>query len=194
MRTIAIDCGHGGPDPGAVWRGLKEARVVRQIGLALATWMIYARGYRVEMVYDGTVTHKASFAERWDSVRMFNPCCYVSLHCNADPDADGPEDHIARGFELWIKPDMETTAHELAVCVDNQLRKVAGLGPSRGIKWAKSGGPAAVLRHPTCAALLCEVGFMDDPAFNSWIRETTNVEAVADAIACGVAEWIGGEA
>ena len=93
-KTIVIDPGHGGKDPGASDNGVTEKNVNLAIGLELQNVLV-ARGYNVIMTRNTDVYLKLQ--ERTDIANNANADLFVSIHVNALPSKKS-----MTGFEIYI--------------------------------------------------------------------------------------------
>jgi len=101
-RLVVIDPGHGGEDPGALGRRLKEKDLVLDVGRRLAA-LLKGAGAQVVMTRKNDV-----FVELDDRVRIanrYNPDLFVSIHADSFPknrSVQGssvfyPDDTLGRG-------------------------------------------------------------------------------------------------
>lgn len=167
---IAIDPGHGGRDPGAVFEGRQEKDDVLELALAVGQILeehgvdvVYTR---VEDVYN-TPFEKATMANNAGAD------LFVSFHRNAMPIPGS-----ATGAEVLVYED-EGIPAVLARNVLEQLEKVGF--ENRGVIERKN---LVVLRRTRMPAVLLEVGFIDNPADNELFdREFDQIaQGIADAI------------
>ena len=93
-KTIVIDPGHGGKDPGAAANGVTEKNINLAVGLELAK-ALTARGYNVVMTRQTDIYLKLQ--ERTDIANNVNADLFVSVHINALPNKKS-----ASGFEIYI--------------------------------------------------------------------------------------------
>lgn len=93
-KTIVVDPGHGGKDPGASDNGVVEKNVNLGIGLELEK-ALKARGYNVIMTRRTDVYLKLQ--ERTDIANDANADLFVSIHVNALPNKK-----TMTGFEIYI--------------------------------------------------------------------------------------------
>lgn len=81
-KTIVIDPGHGGRDPGAIGAGgLQEKDVTLQIALLLRERLKKYPGYRILMTRDKDV--RISTRERVDFANAKKADLFISIHCNS---------------------------------------------------------------------------------------------------------------
>jgi len=93
VRTVVLDPGHGGKDPGAVGAyGLKEKDVTLRLARALRPRLV-ARGFRVVMTRDGDRT--LSLEERTAFAEGVGGDVFISLHTNA------AKNRNVRGIETY---------------------------------------------------------------------------------------------
>lgn len=170
MAVVAVDAGHGGRDPGAVFEGRQEKEDVLRLALAVGDLLeqegvdvIYTR---TEDVYD-TPYQKAVIANENNTDYL------VSLHRNAVPVPGS-----AAGVETLVYADRGTPAR-LARAINANL---ADLGfENRGVIERPN---LAVLRRSAMPAVLVEVGFIDNEKDNEKFDRDFN--AIARAIADGI--------
>ncbi|MBQ7267163.1 MAG: N-acetylmuramoyl-L-alanine amidase, partial [Synergistaceae bacterium] len=93
-KTIVIDPGHGGKDPGAIDNGVKEKDVNLAVGLELQR-QLSARGYNAVLTRATDIYLKLQ--ERTDIANNLNADLFVSIHVNALPSKKS-----MTGFEIYI--------------------------------------------------------------------------------------------
>ena len=175
MAKVAIDAGHGGRDPGAVYEGRREKDDT--LRLALAVGEILERNgvdvtfTRTEDVYDSPV-RKAQIANEAGVDYL------VSIHRNAMPIPGS-----ASGIETLVyKSGNEASA--LAEDINEELEMVGF--ENRGVIPRPN---LAVLRRSQMPAVLVEVGFIDNEEDNEQFDEKFN--EIAEAIANGILRYLG---
>ena len=93
-KTIVIDPGHGGKDPGAADNGVVEKNINLAVGLELFR-ELSARGYNAVMTRNTDVY--LTLQERTDIANQRNADLFVSVHVNALPSKKS-----MTGFEIYI--------------------------------------------------------------------------------------------
>ena len=160
---ILFDYGHGGHDPGAVYKGRKEAQDVLRLGQAVAKRLRTAgividetRTTDTAVSLDGRV--KIELKKKYDY--------FISFHRNAFK----PEH--ATGAEVYVYKAYNTKSRALARQIQQALVNIGFR--DRGVKEADF----YVLKHTKAPALLLEVGFIDNSSDNElfdkkfeWIAE-----------------------
>ena len=95
FKTIVIDAGHGGKDPGAVgYRGTKEKDIALDVAKRLEKKLTKNMDIKVVMTRDEDVFLKLS--ERTKIANENNGSLFISIHTNA------AEDRRASGFETFL--------------------------------------------------------------------------------------------
>jgi N-acetylmuramoyl-L-alanine amidase len=92
VRTIMIDAGHGGKDPGAVANKLQEKDINLRMAKILGG-MLKEQGFEVH--YTRTGDKFIPLEERTAMANAKNADLFISLHCNAYKDSS------AKGFEVY---------------------------------------------------------------------------------------------
>lgn len=183
MKTIIIDPGHGGHDPGAIGRGgLREANVALDVALRLEL-ALKDSGHRVLLT-----RRDNTFVELNERARMANKekaDLFLSIHCNAGG---------GHGFEVFTSPG-QTVSDSAAINLFNayarefpQLRKRMDLSDGDEDKEAKF----TVLTHTQGPAVLFELEFIDTATGEKFLRDTTNRGRMARALAFGIMDHFSG--
>lgn len=179
---IFLDAGHGGKDPGAIFKGFREKDITLAIVLELRRMM------QSELCEHTIVTSRVldEYVTLIRRVRRANTerCdVFLSIHCNADPDHDAPDFKEASGAEVWVYPKSERAA-ALADRIGKGFRKVFPRYPWRGVKETEH---FYVLKKTAMVAALVEVGFIDshhDAAFLSQAETQRQIARILlDAVA-----------
>ena len=175
MKTICIDPGHGGKDPGATGGGVQEKAVVLNVARKIGAFL-EARGCTVMLTRETDV-----FVELSDRARMANAAkadLYVSIHCNSVRD-----NARATGMEVYHYTRASEASKRAARVIYNKLLPVCGLR-GRGVK-AKD---LAVLRETAMPAVLIELGFISNPSDRAKLTNFAWQDDAAQAIADGIVE------
>ncbi len=197
IRTICIDAGHGGKQPGQK----AGSRLEKTYTLALAQEVrsrLVAAGFRVVMTRESDTY--VDVAERAEIARRKGADLFVSLHYNAT--ADGGSD--ASGIEVYaMTPEGARSTNDstdvgslrawagnefdrenLVLAYQLQKSLLASLpgAPDRGVRRARF----IVLRLAEMPAALVEGGFMSNPSDARWIYSITGRRKMAQAVVDGV--------
>lgn len=185
-KTIVIDAGHGGVDPGAVngELGIKESDVALQYGLTLYWYL--AKNYTLKMIRERDVF--VTLADRVKMANAFKADLFVSLHLNS---AENPK---ARGFEIWTSKG-QTESDRAATEVFHRIRSAfPALAPRED--WS-DGDPDKeagyyVLRKTRMPAILIELGFVCNNIEAKWLTSPDVMNKYVEAIAMGLEQWAEG--
>lgn len=178
MKTIVIDPGHGGKDPGATGGGVQEKAVALNVTKKIGAYL-EARGCTVMLTRETDV-----FVELSDRARMANSAkadLYVSIHCNSVRD-----NARATGMEVYHYTHASEASKRAARVIYDKLLPVCGLR-GRGVK-AKD---LAVLRETAMPAVLVELGFISNPSDRAKLTNFAWQDDAAQAIADGIVEAVG---
>lgn len=168
-RTVTVDAGHGGFDPGAIGTsGLYEKDVVLDISLRLRELLV-ASGARVHMTRDDD--QFISLWDRSDSANMMGSDAFVSIHANAA----ASQSESARGTETYYRPE-DAESRRLAQAVHRSVLSKLDTN-DRGIR---SQPVWFVVRETEMPAILAEIGFLSypeeerllaEPYYRQWAAE-----------------------
>jgi len=210
LKTIVIDPGHGGRDPGKVNAklGVNEKTMTLDTAQRVAR-LLEARGYRVLLTRTADVgldpDKNTDLRARAHFAREAGADLFVSLHYNA---VGGPPATLARvrGAEVYtLTPQHQHSsddperqdkrgaaaalpgnAHDhwsiiLGHAVHRALVKDVGAA-DRGLKRARF----AVLREVTCPAILVEAGFLSNDEEARKIMTPQYRQQIAEAVVNGI--------
>lgn len=175
-KTIIIDPGHGGDDPGAQGcSGLLEKDVVLDISLRLADLFSRAAVYTVlTRDTDGWL----DLEDRIELIRSYNADIYISVHANSFPEP------IWSGAQTFYFSKSEE-AKSLAVFIQREL--AGRLGPN--VRKVKPGDDYFVLRKSSVPAVIVEVGFLSNPREEALLAQKDYRRRVAEAIFYGTVNY-----
>ena len=120
IKTIVIDAGHGGRDPGAVSRiyGLREKDINLDIAQRLKRILNH---YGVEVIMTRNRDTFVSLDQRTRIAMRSQSDIFISIHANASRSRN------VRGFEIYCFPDYLNNSSQVKWAVDNHLRPAIGL-------------------------------------------------------------------
>jgi N-acetylmuramoyl-L-alanine amidase len=117
-RTIVIDPGHGGVDPGAIGRsGVKEKHIVLAIGLAFAEELERLTGASVKLTRETDAF--LPLEERVAIAQAHKADLFVSVH------ADSAPERVARGLSIYTLS--EVASDKLAAALATSENRVDSL-------------------------------------------------------------------
>ncbi|MBM7855815.1 N-acetylmuramoyl-L-alanine amidase [Desulfohalotomaculum tongense] len=173
-KTIVIDPGHGGRDPGAVGYGLTEKEINLDIARKVSN---YLKKYTAEIHLTRNNDIYVSLTERANIANRFNADYFISIHSNAGRGS---------GFESYIHTTENPVTAELQRVVHNKIMdylSTKGIR-NRGTKSANF----TVLRETNMPALLVENLFIDNPSEVTLLKDEKFRSGLAEATANGIAK------
>lgn len=175
MPLVALDAGHGGADPGAVYRGRQEKDDV--LALTLAVGDILERN-SVEVYYTRTTDVYETPYRKAEEANQVGADYFVSIHRNASP---YPNQYT--GVESLVY-DVYGEAGRMAYSINDRLEQVGfanqGVGERQDL---------VVLNSTNMPSVLVEVGFINTDADNALFD--AQFDAVAQAVADGILSMVG---
>ena len=181
IKTIVIDPGHGGSDPGAMSIGQKIKEKDLNLDLALKLGdALRSRGFNVLFTRDDDRT--VPLSKRGDA---YKADLFISIHHNASKNinASGAETYCL----LSDEPDNSgiTAAFQIA-CEIQKFQSQASGNYGRGVKFAKF----RVLRDAKCPAILFEAGFLTHPDEEKRCVSAEYRQIMAEALAQGIVRGV----
>ncbi len=169
MARLCFDYGHGGSDPGGVYKGRKEADDVLNLGRAVAA-VLRRHGVIIDETRAADVS--VSLKARCDFENKGSFDYFISFHRNAFK----PE--TAAGVETYTYLNPSAKSKGLAEKIQSALVEVGFA--NREVKEANF----HVLRETKAPAVLIEIGFIDNSQDNALFdgKRDEIVKAVAGAI------------
>lgn len=174
-KTICIDPGHGGKDPGATGDGVREKDLALAVALKIGALLT---GY--DVVYTRTEDVYVGLSERARIANAAEADLFVSVHCNSASNAS------ANGMEVYVHTSRGADSTRAAHAIYDRLLPASGL-KGRGVK----ANDYAVLRETIMPAVLVELGFISNAGDRSKLVSAAWQDDAAKAIAAGIVEAIG---
>jgi len=216
VRTIVIDPGHGGKDPGAMAFGLKEKDIVLTISKRVAK--ILKETYRYDVVLTRTKDIFIPLEERTAIANTHKSDLFISIHTNAHSDRSksGIETYflnLATDANAMRVAALEnaTSTHSIGELQDilstlmqnskidestrlarsvqsNLISGLSGLYKPRdlGVKQA----PFYVLIGAEMPAILAEIAFITNPEEARLLQNERYLDAIAAHLAAGIAAYV----
>ncbi|MDQ0285459.1 N-acetylmuramoyl-L-alanine amidase [Desulfofundulus luciae] len=181
--VIAVDPGHGGPDPGALGNGLKEKDITLRMAQRVAD-LLSAKG--ASPLLTRNADYEVGLYERTDMANRAGAEIFVSIHINANvsPAVSGTATYIlspAGGGD----PNRREESRKLASHIQAQLVQRLGL-ENDGVLEANF----AVLRTSVMPAVLVEVAYISNPQEAALLTQDWFVEETAQGIVQGIADYL----
>lgn len=218
IKTIVIDPGHGGKDPGAIGRGkMPEKHIALQVALKLRDLIVKRLGRQVLMTRDRDVfvelEDRTKFANRHDAD------LFVSIHVNSHPQRS------TRGLEIYhFGKASDRRALEVAARENGTPIESTGIGwqylvadlltdkkiqDSLELAWTArqamvahlhgyydvvdlgvKTAPFYVLRFTTMPSILAEIGFISNPTEERLMQRDAFLTQMAEAVFDGIKSFI----
>ena len=171
---IALDAGHGGSDPGAVYKGRQEKEDTLDLTLAVGD-ILKKNG--IDVYYTRTTDEYETPFKKATDANNSGDDLFVSIHRNS---SENPNQYS--GVETLVYSDTGLKA-EVARNINNQLED-AGF-KNLGVDERKN---LVVLKRTKMPAVLVEAGFINNDKDNYLFDE--EFDSIAQAIADGILESI----
>ena len=171
---IALDAGHGGSDPGAVYKGRQEKDDTLDLTLSVGD-ILKKNG--IDVYYTRTTDEYETPFKKATDANNSGADLFVSIHRNS---SENPNQYS--GVETLVYSDTGLKA-EVARNINNQLED-AGF-KNLGVDERKN---LVVLKRTKMPAVLVEVGFINNDKDNYLFDE--EFDSIAQAIADGILESI----
>ena len=174
-KTIVVDPGHGGSDPGATGvTGLKEKVINLAVAKNLVT-LLEEAGAKVIVTRSGD--HSISNQGRVDLANKAKADVYVSIHANAftNPESNGTETHYCP------ENDNGDASRFLAGQLQREVVSALGLR-DRGVK----ANSFYVLTKADMPAALVELGFLTNPDEEELLKKELTHSKAAEALYKGL--------
>lgn len=190
-KTIVVDAGHGGSDPGMVTEELKEKDLNLTIAKMLRTYL-EKEGFYVEMTrtedkglyQEGSRNKKAQdMQNRVAFIAEKTPLLTVSIHQNSYPDPS------VKGPQVFYYAD-SVEGEKLAGCIQSQMNDKLETEPPRE---AKGNTSYYLLKKSSGVLNIIECGFMTNPQEAANLQEKVYQQKVVEAIGSGITDYLQGK-
>lgn len=172
--SIMLDAGHGGTDPGAVYKGRREADDALQLTLAVGE-ILQNHGFDVE--YTRTTDVYESPYQKAMEANEAGVDYFVSIHRNSYP-----TDNEVSGVESLVY-DLLGIKYEMAKNINAQLEDIGFV--NLGVHARPN---LVVLKRTKMPAVLVEAGFINSDTDNQLFDES--FDDIANAIADGIMDTV----
>lgn len=131
VKTIVIDAGHGGHDPGAVYGGVNEKDIALAITLELGR-IISENMPDVKVLYTRDKDEFIGLKERAEFANKNNANVFVSIHCNASDNttAYGTETFVMGVHKNQDNLNLAIKENSVIQLEDDYLEKYEGFDPN----------------------------------------------------------------
>lgn len=174
-KIIVLDPGHGGRDPGAVFKGIKEKDLNLKIAARLYL-LLKSQVRKVKMTR--TNDRYLSLKKRVKVANKYKANIFISIHCNAAASKK------VNGIETLYYPGSikgKSLAKEIQLSLIEKLK--------RRDREIKERADLFVLKYTIMPAVLIECGFMSSPEERELLSNEKYKEDIATAILGGVKNY-----
>ncbi|ADL13313.1 N-acetylmuramoyl-L-alanine amidase family protein [Acetohalobium arabaticum] len=175
-KTIVIDAGHGGADPGAIGAGgTMEKDVNLDVAKKLAS-LLKEAGAKIRMT-----RKEDKYVTLWDRANEANELncdIFVSIHANAH------QKKKASGSETYVYPGSYGDNLVLAKKVQGSLHEKLGT-PDRGVRFDKF----YVLENTTMPSILVEIGFLTNSHEERLLASSSFKQKAAEGMYKGIVDF-----
>ncbi|WP_052504407.1 N-acetylmuramoyl-L-alanine amidase [Rossellomorea aquimaris] len=175
MKTLMIDPGHGGLDPGANYRGHEEK--VFNLLTARLVQNYLMENYNVNIIMTRTTDKTLSLSERSTLANLSKPDFFLSIHHNAGGGS---------GFESYVYSGSIPSQTFIYQNIIHDAIMTA-IKPFNVVDRGKKRDNFHVLRETSMPSLLVEILFVDNPRDIALLNNVDFRNAVAAALARGIA-------
>lgn len=172
MKTVVLDPGHGGTDPGSCGFGLQEKELTLKLARLVA---LELSGYQARVVLTRDKDVSVMLAARAELANAQKADFFCSIHINSGG---------GTGFESYRYTRAFARTRGLQLAVHHLVAEYLARHDfrDRGIKWADF----AVLRLTQMPAVLLECLFIDSARDAAALKEGDFLDGLAGAIAQGL--------
>src|SRR5690625_3871077 len=178
-KTVVIDAGHGGSDPGASGNGLYEKELTLEIAQKVKK-LLQSAGFKVIMTRSNDTY--VSLEERSSIVNSSDADIFVSIHINAGG---------GTGIETyWYGKHEPEKSKALATALQEEVIKGTN-SVDRGVKGSIDGkkGNFHVIRETEVPSALIELGFIDNKNDAEKLKQTSFKEKIVKGIVDGIKKF-----
>jgi N-acetylmuramoyl-L-alanine amidase len=183
-QVVYIDPGHGGIDPGACGRRVKEKDVVLNVAFYLGV-RLEKSGARV--VYSRTgdfdlqVGGKDDIEERIKIIKSSGATMVISLHCNAFGDS------AEWGAQTFYNPSQNQRSKHLARLIQGELVKATGTPRETSARLDHF-----MLNHSLVPSATVEMGFLSNPKEESLLGSHLYQQKIAECLRRAIVSFVEG--
>ncbi|MDX1760616.1 MAG: N-acetylmuramoyl-L-alanine amidase [Christiangramia sp.] len=167
-KTVIIDVGHGGHDPGNVTSGFLEKDIV--LGIANKIKEL-SEDENIEIILTRSTDESVSLKDRTNLINSLDADLMISLHINAH------RDNSKSGLEVFVS-DGNKKAKESSELAEKIKSSFSTDFAYTEVKKANF----AVLRNSNCPAVLVEMGFLTNQSDRDLLSSEAGQEKVAEII------------
>ena len=187
-KTIVVDAGHGGPDPGKV---SENGTLEKDINLKIALYLkeiLESQNINVIMTRSedkdlATETNKRKLSDIKERVKLMensNADMVISIHQNSYPDAE------VYGAQCFYPTESEE-GKKLAAIIQNQI--ITSTNQTK-IREIKDNNDYYLLKHSSTPIVIVECGFLSNPAEEQLLLSDEYQRKMAWSIYLGTLQYL----
>ena len=181
QKSIIIDAGHGGWDPGKVVGDLNEKDINLKISKKLTAYLEQGGCIVTPTRDDDSALAKNKRGDLKERINLSlndNADMFISIHQNYFPKAS------VKGAQVFYYKDSESSK-KLADFIQQRLRELDGTNT----RIAKANGEYYILKQTNIPAVIVECGFLSNPNENKKLRDDDYQASLAWAVYLGITDY-----
>ena len=184
-RTVVIDAGHGGNDPGAVYGSVQEKIIALDIAKRLANSLSSTYAYNVKLTRSNDMY--LSLAQRVSLTKSYAGSAFVSVHANSSTSSTyhGHEVLVPTTESYTTNPYI-SASRSLGGAINRELAVRVPTVRNRGVKYQN----VYVVGKNTVPSTIVEYGFISNSNDRAHLTSTTYRQRMADATAAGIHQFM----
>lgn len=131
IKTLVIDAGHGGKDPGCHGKSHNEADITLKVALELGK-LVQEELPEVKVIYTRKDNRFIELHDRANIANKHNADFFISIHCNANPNKEitGSETYTMGMHKSESNLEVAKRENSVVLQEENYLQKYDGFDPS----------------------------------------------------------------
>ncbi|QUP86749.1 N-acetylmuramoyl-L-alanine amidase [Exiguobacterium sp. PFWT01] len=184
-KTVVIDAGHGGNDPGAVYGSVYEKVIALDIAKRLAGILSSTYDYNVKLTRSNDTY--LSLEQRVSLNKSYKGDVFVSLHANSSVynTAHGHEVLVPTSESYTTNPYV-SASRSLGSSINKEIASRISTIQNRGVKYQN----VYVVGRNVSPSTLVEYGFISNSSDRSYLTNTTYRQRMAEATASGIHQFM----
>ena len=185
QKTIVIDAGHGGNDPGAFYGSVYEKVIALDMAKRLMSTLTNTYDYNVKLTRSTDMY--LSLSERVSLSKSYKADVFVSLHANSSvySSANGHEVLVPTSESYTTNPYV-SASRTLGSTINKELGSKITTIQNRGVKYQN----VYVVGKNVVPSTLVEYGFISNSNDRAYLTNATNRQQMANATATGIHQFM----
>lgn len=185
QKTVVIDAGHGGNDPGAVYGSVYEKVIALDMAKRLMSTLTNTYDYNVKLTRSTDMY--LSLSERVSLSKSYKADVFVSLHANSSvySSAHGHEVLVPTTESYTTNPYV-SASRALGSSINQEIGSRISAVQNRGVKYQN----VYVVGKNVVPSTLVEYGFISNSNDRAYLTNATNRQQMANATATGIHQFM----